>query len=109
MIACENGHLSIVRALIDQLANVGVANEVMVLATNQDSYVMYSHMQRGHTCLMAACQNGHLDIVKLLLSLPQVDVNAKDRVIPVVISPSQAVVTLTLSCTGRDQCPNVCQ
>ena len=30
---------------------------------------------------MAACQNGHLKIVELLLSLSQVDVNAKDQVI----------------------------
>ena len=29
---------------------------------------------------MAACENGNLDMVELLLSLPQVDVKAKDEV-----------------------------
>ena len=29
---------------------------------------------------MAACHNGHLDVVEFLLSLPQVDVNARDGV-----------------------------
>ena len=29
---------------------------------------------------MVACKNGHLDMVQLLLTLPQVDVKAKDEV-----------------------------
>ena len=38
------------------------------------------HIQKGLTSLMAACNNGHLDVVRFLLSLPQVDVNARDEV-----------------------------
>ena len=38
------------------------------------------YLQEGYTCLMAACNNGHLDVVEFLLSLPQVDVNARDEV-----------------------------
>ena len=38
------------------------------------------YIQKGHTCLMAACNNGHLDVVRFFLSLPQVDVNARDGV-----------------------------
>jgi ankyrin repeat protein len=30
----------------------------------------------GYTALMAACSNGHTNIVKLLLEVPSVDVNA---------------------------------
>ncbi len=32
----------------------------------------------GRTALMAACSNGHMDIVKLLLVVPGLDVNATE-------------------------------
>ena len=86
MIACENGHLSVVRMLVDKLANIGVTNKVIQPSVVIDLVATYSVltynlcMQKGHSCLMAACQNGHLKIVELLLSVPQVDVNAKDQV-----------------------------
>ena len=41
---------------------------------------MWYTVQEGYTCLMAACQNGHLDIVEFLLTLPQVNVNAMSQV-----------------------------
>jgi ankyrin repeat protein len=56
--ACENGHLDIVRVLLQ-------SNDILVNQPNQD----------GTTSLFIACQNGHLDIVRVLLKLKNIQVN----------------------------------
>ena len=85
MIACERGHLNIVQLLVEKQANISLKTKVNVIVADALHVVLsifyVLHVQKGHTCLMAACQNGHLDIVEFLLAHPQVDVNARSEVI----------------------------
>ena len=48
---------------------------------------------------MVACQNGHLDIVEFLLAQPQVDVNAKNKVIIDISFVGKSWILDTVVCT----------
>ena len=85
MIACEKGYSNIVYLLVEKQANTGLRNKVLSNCTwcfvCCSVYIYMLCVQKGHTCLMAACQNGHLDIVKFLLTHYQVDITARSEVI----------------------------
>ena len=51
MVACQNGHLDIVRLLVELGAGVNYAN------------------RNGYTPCYIACENGHLEIIQLLVEL----------------------------------------
>ena len=60
-IACQNGHLDVVRELLG-------ADGIQANQANQKS----------QTPINVAADNGHVDVVRLLLSVPGIDVTTKD-------------------------------
>ena len=45
-------------------------------------YVNYVYLQDNHTALMFAALKGHTDVVQVLLSRQDVDINMRDKVCP---------------------------
>ncbi|XP_067654159.1 putative ankyrin repeat protein RF_0381 [Haliotis asinina] len=70
MEASKNGHRGVVKFLVDRGANLSLVDE------------------RGDNVLHWACDGGHLDIVKLILSLDVVDINSGDflGITPVMVA-----------------------
>lgn len=63
MAACVGGHVDVVRELLLKHKHVGVNAKNLC----------------DRTALMDACENGHVQVVRFLLTLDNVDVNARDR------------------------------
>ena len=61
MLACQEGHIDIVRLLLEQEVDVNLQNE------NND------------TALIEACFNGHTEIVQLLMQREDIDVNLQNE------------------------------
>ncbi|MHC4620631.1 MAG: ankyrin repeat domain-containing protein [Planctomycetota bacterium] len=95
MVAAQNGHMEIVKALLEAKADVNIQRktdgvtalwmaaqnghvEVVKLLLESKADVNVKDKTYGATALMMAAQKGHTDIVKLLLE-NKADVNAKDK------------------------------
>eukprot|EP00479_Gromia_sphaerica_P011599 TRINITY_DN5793_c0_g1_i1.p1 TRINITY_DN5793_c0_g1~~TRINITY_DN5793_c0_g1_i1.p1 ORF type:complete len:165 (+),score=41.07 TRINITY_DN5793_c0_g1_i1:227-721(+) len=66
--AAHNGHFGVVEKLLS-------CGEEIDLSDDKYDY--------GNTLLMLACRHGHVDVVKALLNLPNVDIDKKMRVVAV--------------------------
>ena len=92
IVACANGHTRAAKILIENGANVNVADDIgetalMVASANDDLETIKLLIQHGadvnakdedgETALMVASQNGHLATVNFLIE-KGADVNAKD-------------------------------
>ena len=86
MAASHMGHLDVVKLLLshpgvdvnalDHVRRLGANCLFMAFITR-----LFLYIQNGRTtALMKAAHMGHLEIVKLLLAYPSVDVNAQDKV-----------------------------
>lgn len=90
LLAAQNGHLAVVRWLVEQAkANVGGKN------------------QEGKTALLLAAQNGHLAVVKWLLDQTKAKITEKDRegrtaLLLAANSKYEAVVTELITNYGSD-------
>ncbi|GFN85060.1 LOW QUALITY PROTEIN: ankyrin-3 [Plakobranchus ocellatus] len=94
MLACQNGHDSVVKALLKKNASVDITKEngctaLMLACQNGHDSVVKALLEKnasvdttekdGCTALMLACQNGHESVVKALLEKnASVDTTEKD-------------------------------
>ena len=86
--ACREGTLNVVKLLVEAGANVCVADE------------------EENTCLMLASREGHIDTVRYLVSLPQMDVKQRDSegnpALHVAVREKHAEVVQVLIDAGAD-------
>lgn len=83
MIACQNGHIHVLKQLIQANANVNLQAEVtkilfLLTISVKPVYIWYLS-QNGWTALMVASDKGHVEVLEELL-LADADVNARDNV-----------------------------
>lgn len=77
----REGNAETVETLISNgIINLDERDEVFNSFPLIFNLILFSIFQDGQTFLMIACQKGDLDIVRLLLDAPNVDVNAVDNV-----------------------------
>ena len=78
MIASWKGKVEIVKLLLSRSKSVYTGmSETLTRSTNQRLDVNIED-ESGETALMLASKNGHTEIVKLLLSRPEIDVNLRN-------------------------------
>ena len=68
--ACQQGHVNIVRLLINNGANVDFQHKVnkwLVIGATRTLIIFAPLIQDGRTGLMWASDNGHINVVKVLL------------------------------------------
>lgn len=85
MLAVSHGRGDMVRALLSCGAQVNIRDD------------------DGSTALMCACEHGHVDIVRQLLSVPGCDATLTDNVSRYFPS---SFLSLSLSCRCDKSCPN---
>ena len=71
--ASWNGHVAVVKLLIERKANVNICTKVSQLLIHRSRHSYYSSklaspvQQRGHSPLFLASLRGHTDVVDLLI------------------------------------------
>ena len=77
--ACSNGHVEIAKLLLDAGADVNKTDKVCSKVLTLESSCLLSHFQDERGPLWAACSNGHVEMVKLLI-VAGADANKTDCV-----------------------------
>ena len=86
--AAEKGYEEIIKLLLELKEvtdNINIQNEVTFRTNFLQFYFKILLLQDSMTPLMLASKNGHIDIVKALLAVPDVDINMQDEVRKLVI------------------------
>lgn len=74
-LACKEGHAAIVKLLLS-IPSIDVNQRSRRNRFNRwDEYHHQKQLMFSVNPLFAACKSGHTDVVKLLLSIPSIDVN----------------------------------
>ena len=90
-VAAQNGHEQIVQLLLEKGANVDLATEVIsfsfsFLFSFSHFSIFFFNVKNGVTPLYIAAQNGHEQIVQLLLEKGNPNVDLPDQVILLILS-----------------------
>ena len=79
MLACEQGNLEIVEILLEHKAGIEIQTQVLLCVENFQFHNSTICTQSGWTAVMIACENGHLDIVRVLVE-KQANINHRNKV-----------------------------
>jgi len=66
--ACLNGHVDTVRLLVENNCDIESADKVLQLLMWLDRYLLYSLIQDLFRPIHVTCQNGHNNVVRLLIA-----------------------------------------